>query len=70
VAGGLQKIINTASQTLLYEFKVTGKASKPKIETVPAPVVSEGVARLFGSMLKGENLGDVLNKPDGPQPKK
>ena len=70
VAGGLQKIINTASQTLLYEFKVTGNVSKPKIETVPAPVVTEGVAKLFNSMLKGENLGDVLNKPDDPQPKK
>jgi hypothetical protein len=70
LAGGIQKIINTASQTLLYEFKVTGKASKPKIETVPAPVVTEGVARLFGSMLKGDNLGDVLSKPEDRQPKK
>ncbi len=70
VAGGVQKIINSASQTLLYEFKVTGKASKPKIETVPAPVVTEGVAKLFGSMLKGENLGDILVKPEDRQPKK
>lgn len=70
VAGGIQKIINTASQTLLYEFKVTGNAKQPKIETVPAPVVTEGVAKLFGSMLKGENLGDVLTTPEDRRPKK
>lgn len=70
VAGGLQKIINTASQTLLYEFKITGNASKPKIETVPAPVITDGVAKLFGSMIKGENLGDALNKPQDRLPRK
>jgi hypothetical protein len=32
--------------------------------------VTEGVARLFGSMLKGDNLGDVLSKPEDRQPKK
>ena len=69
VAGGIQKMINTASKTLLYEFRVTGKANKPRIETVPAPALTDGVAKVFGAMLKGDKLGDVFNVND-PRPKK
>jgi hypothetical protein len=62
VLGGLQAMINSASKTLLYEFHVTGVAKQPKVETVPAPVLTEGVAKLFGAMLKGEKLADRLNE--------
>jgi hypothetical protein len=61
VLGGLQKMINTATTTLLYEFHVTGTTREPKIETIPTPVLTEGVAKIFGSMLKGEKLGDVVD---------
>ena len=61
VAGGIQKMINAASKTLLYEFRVTGTTKKPKIETVPAPALTDGVAKVFGAMMKGQNLGDLKN---------
>jgi hypothetical protein len=61
VLGGLQAMINAASKTLLYEFKVTGVVGTPKVETVPTPVLTEGVAKVFGAMLKGEKLGDSLD---------
>ncbi|MDB5318813.1 MAG: hypothetical protein JWN40_444 [Phycisphaerales bacterium] len=58
VLGGLQKMVNTATKTLLYEFRVTGSTREPKIDTVPSPVLTEGVAKLFGKMMRGERLGD------------
>ncbi|HEY7116492.1 MAG TPA: AsmA-like C-terminal region-containing protein [Tepidisphaeraceae bacterium] len=61
VLGGLQNMLNTASKTLLYEFHVTGVTGKPKVEPVPAPVLTEGIARLFNTMLKGERLSDAVN---------
>ena len=61
VAGSIQKMLNNASKKLLYEFRVTGTAKKPNIETVPAPVLTEGVARIFGKMMKGEKLGDSVD---------
>lgn len=69
LAGGIQKMLNTASQTLLYEFHVTGKANKPKIETVPAPALTDGVAKVFGAMIKGDKLGDLFNGSDPPRKK-
>jgi hypothetical protein len=66
VLGGLQKMINTASKTLLYEFRVTGTTREPKIETVPTPVLTDGVARLFGSMARGEKW-DVGGEGEGRQ---
>jgi hypothetical protein len=58
VLGGLQKMVNTATKTLLYEFHVTGLIGAPKIDTVPTPVLTEGVAKIFGKMLRGEKLSD------------
>jgi hypothetical protein len=39
---------------------VRGTIKEPKIETVPAPVLTEGVAKVFGAMIKGEKLADSL----------
>lgn len=61
--GGLQAMLNAASKTLLYEFKITGTTKAPKVETIPAPVLTEGVAKMFGAMLKGEKLGESMEKP-------
>jgi hypothetical protein len=61
VLGALQNMVNTATQTLLYEFHVTGTTREPKIETIPTPVLTEGVAKIFGAMIKGEKLGDVVD---------
>jgi hypothetical protein len=51
VVGGLQRLVNTATSTLLYEFRVSGTLKQPKVETVPAPVLTEPAAMLFGRML-------------------
>lgn len=59
--GALQNMVNTATKTLLYEFHVTGTTREPKIETIPAPVLTEGVAKIFGAMMKGEKLGDAVD---------
>ncbi len=64
VFGGLQTMVNTATKTLLYEFRVTGTTRQPKIDTVPAPVLTEGMAKLFGAMLKGERLGEAVGTAD------
>lgn len=51
VVGGVQKLINSAAGTLLYEFRVSGKVSKPDVKVVPAPVLSDPAALLFGQMV-------------------
>jgi hypothetical protein len=58
VLGGLQKMVNSATKTLLYEFRITGSVRDPKIDTVPAPVLTEGLAKIFGKMIRGEKLDD------------
>jgi hypothetical protein len=61
VAGALQSAINTATRTLLYEFAVTGTIKEPKVTPVPVPVLTEGAARIFTSMLKpGEKRAKLL----------
>jgi hypothetical protein len=60
IFGAAQKMLNSASKTLLYEFRVHGTTKEPKIETVPAPVLTQGVAKVFGAMMKGEKLSDLL----------
>ena len=64
VLGGLQKMVNTTTKTLLYEFHVTGSIGQPKIETVPTPVLTEGLANMFGKMMRGEKLGDDADAGD------
>jgi hypothetical protein len=54
VAGAMQKVLNTATSTLLYEFRVTGPISKPQLAAVPTPVLTEAAAVVFGGMLQGE----------------
>jgi hypothetical protein len=67
VAGGLQKVINTATQQLLYEFRVTGPASRPDIKTVPSPLLSEAGAMIFDKMLRpGGRLIDALRDEKPP----
>ncbi len=56
--GAMQKVLNTATSTLLYEFRVTGTPSKPHLAAVPAPVLTEAAAVVFHGMLKREK--DVM----------
>jgi len=44
---------------------VTGRVGEPKVTAVPAPVLTEGVAKLFGSMVKGGRIGEPLEGEGG-----
>jgi hypothetical protein len=63
VLGGLQKLLNTASKTLLYEFRVKGTTKEPKIETVASPVLTDTIANVFGAMLKDQKMSDIIKDP-------
>jgi hypothetical protein len=56
VAGGIQDVLNAATGTLLYEFRIGGTAASPTFNTVPAPVLSDSGAALFGEMLGGKKV--------------
>jgi hypothetical protein len=59
ILGALQKVVNTATGTLLYEFHVTGTASQPVIDAIPAPILTKTAAMVFHRM---------LNEPDKSRP--
>jgi hypothetical protein len=52
VAGGIQKMLNTATGSLLYAFRVTGTLKDVKVAAVPAPVLTDTAADVFGRMIK------------------
>jgi hypothetical protein len=51
LAGAVQKLLNTATGTLLYQFRVEGTVQDVKVTTVPAPVLTDTAAFVFGRML-------------------
>ncbi|MBC8107817.1 MAG: hypothetical protein H7Z14_14610 [Anaerolineae bacterium] len=72
IAGGLQKMINSATSQLLYEFRVTGHAGEPKLSAVPAPILTNSAASLFGMMMRGtgaDRLIDAIAGKDTDEPK-
>lgn len=52
VFGAIQKVLNTATSTLLYEFRVKGTLKEPKVDTVPVPGLTEPAALLLGQMMR------------------
>jgi hypothetical protein len=60
VFGAIQQLLNTATSTLLYEFRVKGTLRQPKVEAVPAPVLTEPAGVLLGQMMR-----DVEGKDRG-----
>jgi hypothetical protein len=63
VVGAVQQILRGATGALLYQYRVTGPARDPRYEVVPVPVLTDGVAALFGEMARsGENENDRLLK--------
>jgi hypothetical protein len=52
VAGAVQKLLNTATGTLLYQFRVTGNLhERVEVAPVAAPILTETAATVFGRML-------------------
>jgi hypothetical protein len=65
LAGGIQKILDTASGKLLYHFKITGTGRSPDVKPVAAPVITENAVKLFGAMIRGgERLLDAVKGDD------
>jgi hypothetical protein len=54
IAGGLQKLMNTATGTLLYAYRITGTVSKPQQQVVPAPFITDTMAKGFAEMMQGK----------------
>jgi hypothetical protein len=67
IVGAVQKILNTATSTLLYEFRVTGTTGHPNVATVPVPALTEPAALLFGRMVKGDKEKRLLETMGGKQ---
>src|SRR5262249_30211721 len=70
IAGAVQKLLNTATGTLLYEFRVSGNLhEKAIIDTVPAPVLTDTAATVFGRMLNPQHGQRPLDWFDNGQRK-
>jgi hypothetical protein len=65
VFGAVQRLVNTATGALLYEFRVTGTVSERKVTPVPVPVLTEPAAVLFGRMLRGDDERKLLETMSG-----
>ena len=53
LAGGLQKLLSSAAGKLLYQVRISGSLDEPKVNVEPAPLLTEGAAKVFSGMLKG-----------------
>ncbi len=52
IAGGIQKLFNTATGVFLYQFRVSGNLNdKVRVDTIPTPVLTDTTAAVFGRML-------------------
>ncbi len=61
IAGSVQKLVNTATSKLLYQFRVEGRVKDPKVIPVPAPALTDAAAFVFGKMVQGVKDGQLLN---------
>lgn len=60
VLGAVQQLLNTVQGVLLYQFRVTGTVDHPIKTFVPAPIISDPMALLFGQMLRPDQNGQLL----------
>ena len=54
------QLLNSATSNLLYEFRVQGTLKDPKIKSVPAPILSDTAAFVFGRMVQGVRDGELM----------
>jgi hypothetical protein len=63
VAGALQKGLDSATGKLLYQFKISGTAGKPVVNTERVPIITKDLARFLSQMFKGpEHLLDEAKR--------
>ncbi|HEX8524074.1 MAG TPA: AsmA-like C-terminal region-containing protein [Tepidisphaeraceae bacterium] len=68
IVGNVQKLLNTATSNLLYEFRADGTFSDPRIRPVAAPMLSDAAAFVFGRMVQGVRAGELLRTVKTAQP--
>jgi hypothetical protein len=60
-AGGLEKIVGSATSELLYHFQVTGTRANPIVKTIPAPFITDSAANLFSKMLHHDDNAKLVD---------
>lgn len=60
IAGGAQRVFGAATSTLLYQFKVSGPLSSPRVEPVPVPIVTDTAAQFLQKIVRGDK--DLLEE--------
>ncbi len=59
IVGAVQGALRAAAGTLLYQYRITGPAGDPQKQLIPAPVLSDAGALLFGHMAE-QKKGTLL----------
>jgi hypothetical protein len=72
LAGAVQKLLNTATGALLYQFHIGGRLSQVSVTPVPAPVLTQTASTIFGRMLappkKNQRPLDWFDRDAPPPP--
>lgn len=69
VAGVVQRLLNSATGALLYQFRISGSITQLNIETVPTPVLTDAAAWVFEQMLEPQQVmrpRDLLRARQSP----
>jgi hypothetical protein len=53
LAGGIQKVLDSTTGKLLYQFKITGNRSKPVVTPEAVPILTEDGMNLLKNMING-----------------
>jgi hypothetical protein len=61
VLGAIQHLLNTVQGVLFYQYRVTGTLEHPVKTLVPAPILTDPMALLFGQMMRQDQTGQLLN---------
>lgn len=61
VLAAVQQLLNGVKGVLFYQFRVTGTIDHPTKTLVPAPIISDPIALLFGQMMQPDQNGQLLN---------
>lgn len=61
ILGAVQQLLNTVQGALFYQFRVTGTLEHPVKTLIPAPLLTDPMATLFGQMMREDRNGQLLN---------
>ena len=62
IAGAIQQLFSGAQRVLLYDIQISGTTTKPAVTEVPAPVISQPVAAIFGQLIRGDKDAKLIEK--------